>query len=114
MSQTYETMRTNFLHFAEDNRGTLVFVERKKDADYVARHLIRFHYAATSIHSDRDQSDRERALRNFRNQLVHVLVATSVASRGLGTIFIRSNRFNLAYNSKASNLNFSFCRYQGR
>jgi len=39
--------------------------------------------AATSIHGDRNQEDRTRALRDFREGRCSVLVATDVASRGL-------------------------------
>ena len=37
----------------------------------------------TSIHGDRSQKEREDALRNFKKGDVNILIATSVASRGL-------------------------------
>ena len=41
---------------------SLVFVETKKTADYIEDFLYRNGYAATSIHGDKSQFERERAL----------------------------------------------------
>ena len=62
---------------------TLIFVEAKKTADFIASYLSSQNYKATSIHGDRYQSQREEALRDFRTGRMPVLVATSVAARGL-------------------------------
>jgi len=62
---------------------TLIFVEQKKTADFLASFLSQNNYKSTSIHGDRFQSQREEALRDFRTGKMPILVATSVASRGL-------------------------------
>ena len=62
---------------------TLVFVEKKRDADYLERYLHQVNCPATSIHGDRSQREREEALNMFRNGMCRVLVATDVAARGL-------------------------------
>jgi len=62
---------------------TLVFVERKKDCNYLGRTLEHRGYSVASIHGDRTQNEREAALNNFRMGIVRTLVATSVAARGL-------------------------------
>lgn len=62
---------------------TMVFVEQKKTADFIASFLSQSDYPATSIHGDRFQSQREEALRDFRSGKMPILVATSVAARGL-------------------------------
>ncbi|NXL68411.1 DDX4 helicase, partial [Chordeiles acutipennis] len=62
---------------------TMVFVEQKKKADYIAAFLCQEKIPATSIHGDREQREREIALRDFRSGKRPVLVATSVAARGL-------------------------------
>lgn len=62
---------------------TMVFVEAKKTADFLASYLSGQGYKATSIHGDRYQSQREEALADFRTGRMPVLVATSVAARGL-------------------------------
>ena len=62
---------------------TLVFVERKKTADMLERYLHMHGIAASSIHGDRSQHERENALSLFRSGRCTVLVATDVAARGL-------------------------------
>jgi len=62
---------------------TLVFVETKRMADMLENFLIQSNFAATSIHGDRTQRERERALETFRSSRTPVMVATAVAARGL-------------------------------
>ncbi|KAI9766547.1 MAG: DEAD-box ATP-dependent RNA helicase [Geoglossum simile] len=62
---------------------TLIFVETKRMADSLSDFLINQNYAATSIHGDRTQRERERALDVFRTGRCPILVATAVAARGL-------------------------------
>uniref|UniRef100_A0A3Q3WBC0 RNA helicase n=1 Tax=Mola mola TaxID=94237 RepID=A0A3Q3WBC0_MOLML len=62
---------------------TLVFVETKRQADFIATYLCQEKVPTTSIHGDREQRERERALADFRSGTCSVLVATSVAARGL-------------------------------
>ncbi|KAH8404418.1 hypothetical protein KR222_011468 [Zaprionus bogoriensis] len=63
--------------------GTIVFVETKRGADFLASFFSETEFPTTSIHGDRLQSQREQALRDFKNGTMKVLIATSVASRGL-------------------------------
>uniref|UniRef100_A0A060TIN1 RNA helicase n=1 Tax=Blastobotrys adeninivorans TaxID=409370 RepID=A0A060TIN1_BLAAD len=62
---------------------TLVFVETKRMADNLCDFLLRQNFAATSIHGDRTQRERERALESFRAGRTPIMVATAVAARGL-------------------------------
>ncbi|CAL8308846.1 unnamed protein product [Merluccius merluccius] len=62
---------------------TMVFVETKRQADFIAAFLCQENVATTSIHGDREQREREQALGDFRSGKCPVLVATSVAARGL-------------------------------
>ncbi|XP_056157066.1 probable ATP-dependent RNA helicase DDX4 [Lampris incognitus] len=62
---------------------TLVFVETKRQADFLAAYLCQEKVPTTSIHGDREQKEREQALQDFRSGKCPVLVATSVAARGL-------------------------------
>ncbi|XP_043370719.1 probable ATP-dependent RNA helicase DDX4 isoform X13 [Dermochelys coriacea] len=62
---------------------TMVFVETKKKADFIATFLCQEKIPTTSIHGDREQREREEALGDFRSGKCPVLVATSVAARGL-------------------------------
>jgi ATP-dependent RNA helicase RhlE len=63
--------------------SVLVFVRTRRRADSLARRLQYQKINATCIHGDRSQSEREQALRRFRQRQVRVLVATDVAGRGL-------------------------------
>ncbi|XP_054431273.1 probable ATP-dependent RNA helicase DDX4 [Pteronotus mesoamericanus] len=65
------------------NERTMVFVETKKKADFIATFLCQEKISTTSIHGDREQREREQALGDFRCGKCPVLVATSVAARGL-------------------------------
>ncbi|XP_072562436.1 probable ATP-dependent RNA helicase DDX4 isoform X12 [Paramormyrops kingsleyae] len=62
---------------------TMVFVETKRKADFIAVFLCQENISATSIHGDRERREREQALGDFRSGKCPVLVATSVATRGL-------------------------------
>lgn len=61
---------------------TLIFVETKRMADSLSDFLINQGFPATSIHGDRTQRERERALDMFRSGRCPILVATAVAARG--------------------------------
>lgn len=67
----------------KDPVGTIVFVKYKWTADFLATYLSEKHIPSTSIHGDRLQDQREIALNDFRINKMNVLVATTVASRGL-------------------------------
>ncbi|XP_051799334.1 probable ATP-dependent RNA helicase DDX4 [Acanthochromis polyacanthus] len=62
---------------------TMVFVETKRQADFIAAFLCQEKVPTTSIHGDREQRERELALADFRSGKCPILVATSVAARGL-------------------------------
>jgi ATP-dependent RNA helicase RhlE len=61
----------------------LVFVRMKRDANRLARELVRDGINASAIHSDRTQAEREQALAEFKQGKVTTLVATDIAARGL-------------------------------
>ncbi|OBZ73603.1 ATP-dependent RNA helicase ded1 [Grifola frondosa] len=68
---------------AQDGGLTLVFVETKRMADMLSDFLLGNNFAATSIHGDRSQREREMALQTFKSGRTPILVATAVAARGL-------------------------------
>jgi ATP-dependent RNA helicase RhlE len=68
---------------AENLDSVLVFTRTKHGADRVVRHLEREHISATAMHADKTQPQRTRALEDFKNGKVRVLVATDIAQRGL-------------------------------
>jgi len=62
---------------------TIIFVNTKKQADFIATVLSSAGKPATSIHGDRLQREREEALYDFKKGDKPILVATAVAARGL-------------------------------
>nr|ABM74410.1 vasa protein [Botrylloides violaceus] len=68
---------------AETAARTLVFVDTKRNADFLATFLSQEGLPTTSIHGDRQQRERETALLDFKNGRCPILIATSVAARGL-------------------------------
>src|SRR5271169_4747840 len=73
----------DILHAMPVGGLTLIFVETKRAADSLSDFLINQGFPATSIHGDRTQRERERALEMFRNGRCPIMVATAVAARGL-------------------------------
>jgi ATP-dependent RNA helicase RhlE len=61
----------------------LVFTRTKHGADRVARRLESSGIKVGTIHSNRSQNQRLRALKDFKSGAVRVLVATDVAARGI-------------------------------
>jgi superfamily II DNA/RNA helicase len=62
---------------------TLVFVRTKRGADRLVTQLKRENVKAAAIHGDLRQGQRERALADFAEGKLPVLVATDVAARGI-------------------------------
>lgn len=58
-------------------------METKRGADFLASLLSETEFPTTSIHGDRLQRQREEALADFKSGKMKVLIATSVAARGL-------------------------------
>ncbi|KAM8859338.1 putative ATP-dependent RNA helicase DDX43 isoform 2-T2 [Spinachia spinachia] len=61
----------------------LIFVGKKLVADDLSSDLCLQGLAVQSLHGDREQCDREEALKDFKESRVRILVATDLASRGL-------------------------------
>ncbi|WP_300328753.1 DEAD/DEAH box helicase [Accumulibacter sp.] len=68
---------------SNDFNQVLVFTRTKIETNRLARDLQRAGIAADSIHGDKTQQDRLKALEAFKEGEVLVLVATDVAARGL-------------------------------
>ncbi|BBB23193.1 ATP-dependent RNA helicase RhlE [Abyssogena phaseoliformis symbiont OG214] len=61
----------------------LVFSRTKHGANRIATQLEKKKISATAIHSNKSQGARTRALADFKNAKVNVLVATDIAARGI-------------------------------
>jgi len=67
----------------EEARAVLVFCKMKHGANRVEDFLSSNGIKAEAIHGNKSQSARERALQNFRDGKIRVLVATDIAARGI-------------------------------
>jgi len=61
----------------------LLFGRTKRGVSKLERNLIQRGFKAASIHGNKSQTQRLRALKMLRNNQVQILIATDVASRGL-------------------------------
>jgi ATP-dependent RNA helicase RhlE len=73
------------LHLLGDPKfdTVLVFTRTKRGADKIARRLGSSGIKTDTIHSNRSQNQRLRALKDFKSGAVRVLVATDIAARGI-------------------------------
>ena len=61
----------------------LVFSRTKYGADKISRNLSKAGISSDSIHGDKKQGARTRSLKQFKDGLLQVLVATDIAARGI-------------------------------
>lgn len=66
----------------EDARA-LIFVERQGSADILLSKLAKSGYPCVSVHGGVDQADRDQFVNDFKSGACPVMIATSVAARGL-------------------------------
>lgn len=64
-------------------QSVIVFTRTKHGADSVTRHLEKTGFSVAAIHGNKSQNARQRALKDFRDGKVRVLVATDIAARGI-------------------------------
>jgi len=67
----------------KDYEKVLVFGETKFGVQRLSDHLDNSGIPSAAIHGNKNQSQRQRALKQFKDERVRVLVATDVAARGL-------------------------------
>ena len=79
------TKREALRRLVRDNavKNAIVFCNRKRDVDVVAKSLKSHGFSAAALHGDLDQSVRTKTLEAFRNDEIRLLVASDVAARGL-------------------------------
>jgi ATP-dependent RNA helicase DDX5/DBP2 len=69
----------------KDNK-ILIFTGTKRVADEITRFLRQDGWPALSIHGDKQQNERDWVLNEFKTGKSPIMVATDVASRGIGMI----------------------------
>lgn len=67
----------------QEDGSVLVFVEKQENADVLFKDLLRRSYPCLSLHGGMDQFDRDSTIADFKNGVCNLMIATSVAARGL-------------------------------
>jgi ATP-dependent RNA helicase RhlE len=73
------------VHLLEENPGssTLVFSRTKHGADKIVRFLAKAKIQSAAIHGNKSQNQRQKALNDFKEGKLKVLLATDIAARGI-------------------------------
>ncbi|CAH3171159.1 unnamed protein product [Porites evermanni] len=67
----------------QEEGSVLVFVEKQEKADMLFKDLLKRSYPCLSLHGGMDQFDRDSTIADFKNGVTNLMIATSVAARGL-------------------------------
>ena len=102
------TLLRELLDGHRDERA-LVFGRTKHGMEKLKKLLENWGFAAASIHGNKSQGQRDRALAEFRDGEVKVLVATDVAARGLDIPEVRH-----VYNYELPNVAANYVHRIGR
>jgi len=72
-------------HILKDRKiaQVLLFSRTKHGADKIVRHLKKKKILSVAIHGDKAQNQRQKALKQFKDGQIRVLVATDIAARGI-------------------------------
>ncbi|WP_299061331.1 DEAD/DEAH box helicase [uncultured Polaribacter sp.] len=65
------------------NGRIIIFRRTKFGVDKLENSLLKNEYKVVSIHGDKTQANRNKAIEDFKNKKAHILIATDVASRGI-------------------------------
>ncbi len=73
------------IHILRDTKinQVLLFSRTKHGADRIVRNLKKQRIKAEAIHGDKSQNQRQKALTQFKERKIRVLVATDIAARGI-------------------------------
>ncbi len=73
------------LHILKDKAidPVLLFAKTKHGADRIVRNLRKKKIQCAAIHGDKSQNQRQKALKQFKNREIRILVATDIAARGI-------------------------------
>jgi len=74
---------TSYLIGSKNWHQVLIFTRTKQGADALAKEMCKDGIKTQTIHGDKSQGAREKALAEFKENKIRALVATDVAARGL-------------------------------
>lgn len=118
------------VHLIEEQapESVLVFSRTKYGADKIVRFLSKNDIKSAAIHGNKSQGARQKALKNFKNGVTNVLVATDIAARGIDVSLLELvinydlpnvpatyvHRIGRTGRAKASGTALSFCDLEER
>jgi len=85
----YTTNKNNkkdlLLHILKDSKldQVLLFSRTKHGANKIVRNLKNKNIDCAAIHGDRNQNQRQKALKDFKENKIRLLIATDIAARGI-------------------------------
>jgi len=97
-AETSDNVEQSIIHYFEDEdridklhdllitdpvQRVIIFCDTKRSTDRLTRELNTRGFRADSMHGDKSQGQRQRALKKFKASQVDILVATDVAARGI-------------------------------
>lgn len=83
VAQTHKRELMSYLIKHHDWKQVLIFTRTKHGANRLAEKLIKDDIQAAAIHGNKSQGARTKALAQFKDGSMRVLVATDIAARGL-------------------------------
>jgi ATP-dependent RNA helicase RhlE len=80
-----DSKKNLLLHILKDSKldQVLLFSRTKHGANKIVKNLSRKNINCAAIHGDRNQNQRQKALKDFKEGNIRVLVATDIAARGI-------------------------------
>ena len=67
----------------KDKNSTLIFTRTKRGADKLEKEFEKYDIKVSVIHGDKRQSNRVKALSDFKDGKTYIMIATDIASRGI-------------------------------
>ena len=85
MQTPQDKKRNLLLHILSDLKleQVLLFSRTKHGANKIVKNLSKKNINCAAIHGDRNQNQRQKALKSFKDSKIRVLVATDIAARGI-------------------------------
>jgi ATP-dependent RNA helicase DDX5/DBP2 len=77
----------------DKNSKCLIFTGTKRTADDITMFLRKDGWPCLAIHGDKQQNERDWVLNEFKTGKSPIMVATDVASRGIGMIYLHAFYF---------------------
>ena len=79
------TKKNLLLHILKTKEipNILIFSRTKHGSDRIVRNLKKKNINALAIHGNKSQNQRQKALKDFKNNKIKILVATDIAARGI-------------------------------